>query len=622
MSFLYPAFLVGALAVAIPIVLHLLRRDVAPEVPFSAVRLLRRSPVERSKHRRLRDLLLLAARITALLLLVLAFARPYAPGDGSAGTRVIAIDRSFSMGAPGQFERALAMAQQAIHERNGTERVAVIAFDERADLVAPPGNASDALAALDTLAPGFGATRFGPLVERAAATAQGGGTIVLISDLQRAGWDGAEPVTLPAGWRMDVRGIGAAKGNLAVAAVVLEPGRVIATLGNSWKVTKDGRLRLMHDGREIAAAAFHVATGSTVQVPIVTRLPSSGSLSVTVDDPGGFAADDTRYVVPGPSSQPHALIVGSDSGGRRSGFYLARALETAPHDIGFGVEVTTGTALSRATAEDLSGQAVIALLSTRGLDRRARAAVAAYTRGGGGLLLAAAPDLEVGVLSTLFGWTPPLSVANLDGSSLTFAATDPRHPIFSPFGPLLANLGHVRFDRAWRVAGAGWNVLARFSDGSPALLERIEGNGRVVLFASDFDRRWNDFPVHPAFVPFALETARHAAGDRRAAREFTLANAPAGIEARPGVYTLQPDKRSIALNIDARESDPTALGVDEFRGMVKGTEAEPAPETGLQGQQIEAAQSYWRYGLLLMLAALVAESFIGKVGIGRLKAEG
>jgi hypothetical protein len=56
--------------------------------------------------------------------------------------------------------------------------------------------------------------------------------------------------------------------------------------------------------------------------------------------------------------------------------------------------------------------------------------------------------------------------------------------------------------------------------------------------------------------------------------------------------------------------------------MVKGTEAEPAPETGLQGQQIEAAQSYWRYGLLLMLAALVAESFIGKVGIGRLKAEG
>ena len=42
MSFLYPIFLAGAVAIAIPIALHLLRRDVAPEVPFTAVRLLRR----------------------------------------------------------------------------------------------------------------------------------------------------------------------------------------------------------------------------------------------------------------------------------------------------------------------------------------------------------------------------------------------------------------------------------------------------------------------------------------------------------------------------------------------------------------------------------------------------
>ena len=35
MSFLFPAFLAGSVAIAIPIVLHLLRRDVAPEVPFT-----------------------------------------------------------------------------------------------------------------------------------------------------------------------------------------------------------------------------------------------------------------------------------------------------------------------------------------------------------------------------------------------------------------------------------------------------------------------------------------------------------------------------------------------------------------------------------------------------------
>ena len=107
MSFLYPAFLGGAVAIAIPIVLHFLRRDVAPEVPFSAVRLLRRSPVARSRRRRLRDLILLAARVAALILLALAFARPYLAGASAASSlRIVAVDRSLSMSAPGTFARA------------------------------------------------------------------------------------------------------------------------------------------------------------------------------------------------------------------------------------------------------------------------------------------------------------------------------------------------------------------------------------------------------------------------------------------------------------------------------------------------------------------------------------
>src|SRR5688500_3122500 len=136
MAFLYPAFLLGALAVALPIVLHLLRRDVAPEVPFTAVRLLRRSPIERSKRRRLRDLLLLAARVTALLLLAAAFARPYLTGGGASGPlTIVAVDRSFSMGAPGRFAKALDLARAAIDDA-GSRPVAVLAFDERADVVA------------------------------------------------------------------------------------------------------------------------------------------------------------------------------------------------------------------------------------------------------------------------------------------------------------------------------------------------------------------------------------------------------------------------------------------------------------------------------------------------------
>src|SRR5580765_8040935 len=169
MNFLYPAFLLGALTVAVPIVLHFLRRDVAPEVPFSAVRLLRRSPVARSRRRRLRDLLLLAARIAALLLLAAAFARPYIAGaSGSSTIRIVAIDRSFSMGAPGRFAHALELARRAVDEAVPGERVAIVAFDDRADAIAPPGPAAAGRAALAGLEPGFGATRYEPVFATAA----------------------------------------------------------------------------------------------------------------------------------------------------------------------------------------------------------------------------------------------------------------------------------------------------------------------------------------------------------------------------------------------------------------------------------------------------------------------
>src|SRR3954463_5522010 len=114
MSFLTPLYLSGAALIALPVILHLLRRDVAPPVPFTAVSLLRKSPVDRSRRHRLRDLILLAARICALLLLAGSFPRPYRAGAAATTrTTVVAVDRSFSMSAPARFEHARTLAREA-----------------------------------------------------------------------------------------------------------------------------------------------------------------------------------------------------------------------------------------------------------------------------------------------------------------------------------------------------------------------------------------------------------------------------------------------------------------------------------------------------------------------------
>jgi hypothetical protein len=617
MAFLYPAFLLGGLAIAIPIVLHLLRRDVAPEVPFTAVRFLSKSPVDNPARQRLREWLLLAARMLALLLLAAAFARPYVQGAAPPDVRVIALDRSYSMGGPGRFARALDGARAAIDAAPRGERVVLMAFDDRADVLAGPGGAADARAALAGVTLGYGATRYEPVFGKAIELAAGArGHLVFITDLQRGGWDAASVPSLPAGWTIDVQDVGPAAANLAVTSIAVDADRVVATLRNDGDSVATGQTRASLDGREVAQAPYSVPAHGVASVPIVWKVPEAGTLAVAIDDQSGLEADNTRYVSLGARGNAKTLIITS---GGQSGIYLARALGTSKgEDGGLDAEVASGVRLGELPRDALSGYPAIALLSTRGVERAARENLAAYVRQGGGLLLVAGPDLEAGVVSTLTDWQPALStqVDAPNVPALTFAATDLRHPIFRPFGPLSANLGQVRFDRRWRVQPEGWLVMARFSDGAPALLERAFGAGRVVLFASDVDRRWNDFPLNPSFVPFAIETVRYAAGitgggDRRRPREYTVAQVPAGVPQTPGPHRT-PEGRIVSVNVDPREGSQDRLTREAFLEMVQRSGQDAAAARVLQARQTESHQSYWQYGLLIMIAALVAESFVGR----------
>ena len=228
------------------------------------------------------------------------------------------------------------------------------------------------------------------------------------------------------------------------------------------------------------------------------------------------------------------------------------------------MEVVPASRVASLTDEQLASYRGVVLLSTRGLERSARERLMSSVKNGGGLFIAAAPELEPAVLAEMTGWQPPLTVTEQVGP-LTLAATEVRHPIFRPFGALAANLGQVRFDRAWRLSPEGWSVVARFSNGTPALVERASGGGRVLLFASDVDRRWNDFPLHPAFVPFALESLRYVAGDRRLPRDYTVAQAPSEAQHRPGVYRTA-DNRPFAVNVEPERGSARPDRSDGLRG--------------------------------------------------------
>ncbi|MEA3245893.1 MAG: BatA domain-containing protein, partial [Gemmatimonadota bacterium] len=76
MTFLSPLALLLAAAVAVPLVLHLLRRRTGEHVEFPALRYLLRAQREFSRTLKLRNLLLMLIRVATVLALALAAARP------------------------------------------------------------------------------------------------------------------------------------------------------------------------------------------------------------------------------------------------------------------------------------------------------------------------------------------------------------------------------------------------------------------------------------------------------------------------------------------------------------------------------------------------------------------
>lgn len=609
MSFLYPLFLLGGLAVAVPIVLHLLRRDVVPEVRFSAVRLLKRSPVERSRRRRLRDLVLLAARVAALLLLAAAFARPFVTGGAASELplRIVAVDTSYSMGAPGAFEQARELAGAAIDEARFGEQVALVAFDDRATVITPPGSAADARAHLAGVRPGQGATRYAALLDAAATLAAGAAArLIVVSDLQRAGWDGHGRGRLPASVQVETRAVAPPGSNLAVTDARTGPEGLAAVVRNASAETRSGELTVSAEGTAPARATFTVAPHASTDVT-VPGVAHAGAFTVSVADAAGYPDDNSRYVVGQATPSSTVLVVASPDS---PGLFLERALQAA--DDGSRAPLRPSmvgpSAIAGGRAGTVGRSRAVVLLTTRGLDRAARDAMAAFVRGGGGLLIAAAPDVEPSEVAALFGW-PAGSFQPVERTAW-LTATDLRHPILRPLGSFAANLGQVRFTGAWRIDAPGWHVVARFDDGSPALLERGEGQGRVVLFASDVDRRWNEFPLHPMFVPFVAEAVSHVATTAPVEGTFMVGQTPADVPAAPGLHRLE-SGRVVSVNVDPRESVPDAVTGEAFDGMIERTAAAPAAGAG-RAEQVEHRQNLWQYGLLLMVVVLATESLVGR----------
>ncbi len=546
LAFLVPAFLVGLAAIVIPIVIHLTRKQRAKVERFPSLMFLERVPYRAESRRRIHHWFLLALRALAVVLLVLAFARPFfqdevAEGVAATGPteRVILLDRSYSMSVGDHWQRALDAAGQAAAELGPLDRVSLVLFDQgAAAAVRSAGEASRIRAVLDTVTVSDRATRYGPALKLAQTILEEselpGRELVLVSDLQRSGWTGEEGVDLPAG--TEVRTVplgGPPPANTAVAEVTLArdlfqgreritPTARVTRVGGDAPLEVTAHLEV--DGRELQARSVTLPASGAVPVSFqpFTLADRHTMGTVRVDD-DELPQDNARHFVLSPGRATAVLVLDAPGRGPDASLYLAGALRISG-DQAFQVRVSQGGVPGQ---DALEGYQVVVLNDRPFPTGSEGTRLRRFVEGGGGLLLVAGdrgrwPDEA----DDLFPGTLGAAQDREEGRGGRLGYLDYDHPVFEIFrGPRRGDFSAARFFRArsWQVPQADTTVtlLARFDDGSPALAERRPGEGRVLVWASTLDAFWTDLALQPVYLPFVHQLVRYASGRTDVLDAFT-----------------------------------------------------------------------------------------------------
>jgi Aerotolerance regulator N-terminal/von Willebrand factor type A domain len=673
MSFLNPLFLVGLAAVAVPVVVHLVRRTRAPRVEFPSLMFVRRIPQRTIRRRRMQNWLLFALRCLAFMLLVFAFVRPYfgaGQADANRGQRanVILFDNSFSLRYGNRFDQAKQRARAVIDETRGAEPTTLVTFGQNYESQNKFTNDTGQLkAALDSVKPGSDATDYVQALRGAEGlfkeTAAADRRIILISDFQAAGRNEAEAsYRLPSDIKLVTIDVGEQNSpNLAITDVGLEPmiyqakyeKKLTARIANFSDDEKTGvRVEFQLNDHPVAKREIKIAARDATTVEFADfNLNEGVNRGVIVIDGDNFTFDNRYNFTLRRAAQMKALAIETATRGRSESFYLRNALTTG-ENLPFNLEIKTAGSVN---PTDLGAYRVI-ILNDAPVNQALAAGLIKFVEGGGGLVIAAGPHTEPAAFNQVFQNFAPAKLeeaVRLTGGKganyVVMSEIKTDHPIFEVFkrSGRLATAHVFGYIRATPGDGAG--VIARFEDGSPALIEATRGGGKLLLFTSTLDASWNDLPLTPIYLPLVRQMARHLGErDERASilvgETFTAASgkdgnppavdAPNGdritdrkqtntgeliVAARePGFYRLRYTGNSdfAAVNLMSKESDLTRLDVNEFVTSMTGadpnTVAGKAAQEKLSNEEIESRQRVWWMLLILALLLFIAEGVLAR----------
>ncbi|PYT09481.1 MAG: hypothetical protein DMF60_02520 [Acidobacteria bacterium] len=670
MAFLNPIFLLGAMAAALPVLVHLVRRTRAPRIQFPSLMFLRKIEQKTIRRRKLRNLLLLLMRCAALLLLALAFARPFFTGSnpvsasGDHISTVILVDGSYSMRYGDVFNRARQSARNMINDAAADEQLSIVFFAKSYQVLMPlKADHAEAAAALNQMQPGLDSTDYLQAIQAGDAILKDAGRgqhrIYLISDFQDAGWNRAAPqVKLAPDVKLFPIDVSDAKAaNLAASGVIADPvvyaqkyaGKIVARFSNFGLEDVDtAAVEFKLNDLPVERKPLKLTAGATHNVEFTGFNVPDGSNRATVEITGdSFTLDNKFFFAIRRDNQTRVLAIDTAGRGRSESFFLQQSLAAGENNQHALTAKTAGSV----NPSELDPYRVVIVNDALGITEGLAAGLRNFVERGGGLILAAGKHTDASDFNRLLGSIAPAQLGEVVQSRgyalMSQVKTD--HPIFGAF----ARSGRLTSTRVYgyhrATAKEGALTIAALDDGSPILVEGSAGRGKVLLITTTLDTSWNDLPLTPMFLPLVRQMLEYLGG-REAASSYTIGqafNTPADKDgslpaidtpggkrvddarrnssgeqsvdaAEIGFYRLRYRDRDefVAVNLDTKESDLTKTNVDELVASVLpapgDNNAQPAQSPRLTAEEKEAKQRLWLPLLVTALLLFVAEAIIAR----------
>ncbi len=576
--------LAGMIAVALPVLIHMLTRPRPRAIKYPTFHLLVQAGSGQQALQRLRTFLILLLRSLLVAAIVLVFTQPFWQDKTEQATTqdprvVLLVDASMSMGAAqggvSLFDRARSQAADVLRSLDDGTLVAVIMIGQQPRPLLPvlSRNRSALHEQLSATPRTHELGDPGSALDLAAQMLAGApGRVIVFSDFQRTNWSDTVVADRP-GMHVVLRPVSDTDAqNIGITALTTSPGipvigetiTLTATLFNATPSRRIEVVRLSFDeltlDTEVELRPF-----SSADATFTFSMPKPGFYRGRVAvDGDGLPDDDARFVTLRVREALRTLLISDaeSTDAQHAAFFVARALSPSTY-AATGIDVIPRRAvdLDRGSLETAD---LFVLTTPVKLTGETADVIVRRVRNGADLvcfmdgpdtvdLINALAGASKGQLTPPFTLTRPVSSPTAD---LTFARN--RQGTLSAFhnsGIEDADLGSMRFSRYFMTdndPARADELLMTHQDGSAALALWPVGRGEVVLFNFPVTPDAGNIPGNPLFPVLLHETLR------------ILRRGTDHDEARPGTPWMMdvPGGRSSDSQDDS-SSDYRVLGPDD-----------------------------------------------------------